>query len=136
MNVDQAKSSSRAFQLASERCKEQRLLESGQVVFLAVPAIVCEAFAIELGLKALIMRRSGSAKVKGHNLAELFGKLIASERMSLINTVGLAEVDFRKKLVAVSTAFEEWRYVYEASTQKAVNTQFLGSLSVAVQAML
>jgi hypothetical protein len=136
MNVDQAKNSSRSFHLASGRCKEQRPLGPGQVEFLAVPAIVCEAFAVELGLKTLIMRKSGSTKVKGHNLAELFGKLFTSEQMALIDTVGLPETDFRKELVAVSTAFEDWRYVFEASTQKSVNVQFLGALSTAVQAML
>lgn len=136
MNVDQAKNSSKSFHLASERCIEQRPLGPGQVEFLAVPAIVCEAFAIELGLKTLIMRKSNSTKIKGHNLAELFGKLFTSEQMTLVNKVGLSEIDFRKELVAASTAFEEWRYIFEASTQKSVNAQFLKTLSTAVQAML
>ena len=136
MNVDQAKNSSRSFHLASGRCIEQRPIGPGQVEFLAVPAIVCEAFAVELGLKTLIMRKGGSKKVKGHNLAELFGKLFTSEQMALINAVGLPETNFREELVSVSTVFEDWRYVFEASTQKTVNTQFLKTLSTAVQEML
>jgi hypothetical protein len=103
---------------------------------LAVPAIVWEAFAIELGLKTLIMRKSSSTKVKGHNLAQLFGHLFTSEQMTLINTMGLPEIDFRQKLVSVSAAFEEWRYIYEASTETSANTKFLNELSTAVQAML
>lgn len=82
------------------------------------------------------MRNSVLAKVKGHNLADLFGKLFTSEQMALINATNLSEVDFRKELASVSTAFEEWRYIFEASAHKSVKLQLLDALSTAVQARL
>lgn len=53
VNQCQAQNSSKAFYIAYQRCMEQRPLSNGQIQFLVVPAIVCAAFSIELGFKAL-----------------------------------------------------------------------------------
>src|SRR5437764_1354141 len=60
MNLDQAENLARSFGIAFRRCEEQRTIGNGQFEMPIAPAIVCAAFSIELGLKALILRCGGS----------------------------------------------------------------------------
>ena len=130
MNLAQAQNSSTAFYLAYQRCLEQRPLPNGQVQFLAVPAIVCAAFPIELGLKSLVLRAGGAAS--GHKLKELFGALEPPTQQLIIAAVGLARPEFDSSLEAASNTFVEWRYVYEQESANA-NIEFLSKLSKATQ---
>ena len=130
VNQGQAQNSSKAFYLAYQRCMEQRPLPNGQIQFLVVPAIVCAAFSIELGFKALALRSGGS--VSGHNLKELFSALETPTQQQIVSTVGVAEGEFNSSLAEASNAFVEWRYIHERESAN-VNNEFLSKLSKATQ---
>ena len=134
MNVNQAKNSSRSFHLAFQRALEQRQTGPGQVEVLMVPAVVCAAFAIELGVKAIALAKG--AQPRGHELDKLFGTLDAAEQNGIKALVGLSDTDFQKELKAAAGAFVEWRYIYEATGTVSANLAFLQSLSSAVQSRL
>lgn len=130
MNLDQARNSSKSFYLAFQRNMEQRPVSPGQVQLLVVPAVVCAAFSIELGLKALILQAGKPAS--GHKLAELFGKLDFPLQKTLVDGVGLDKAQFNVLLQAASNIFVEWRYLYEKDSANA-NIEFLSKLAGAVQ---
>lgn len=134
MNIEQAANLSRAFALAAQRCDEQRLLKTGQVQWLAVPAIVCTAFSIELAFKAIILRAGGSAR--GHDLHALFSALPEPNRQTLRERIDLDGVAFDTSLRAVASSFDDWRYYYERGDCLQANREFLCRLSDIVQAEL
>lgn len=134
MNVERAKNSSRSFHKAFQRAMESRSTGTTQVEMLAVPGIVCAAFAIELGFKALLLQKG--AEARGHKLDKLFGKLESAEQAELIKVVGITDSDFSKELKAAANAFVDWRYVYEATGSVSANVDFLQRLSEAVQRQL
>ena len=131
MNVDQAKNSSKSFHKAFHRAMEPRPTGPNQFEMLAVPGVVCAAFAIELGLKALVLQKGVQAK--GHDLEKLFSKLEPAQQTALIKAVGIAESDFNKELKATANAFIDWRYIYEAPGSVSANLDFLRRLSEAIQ---
>lgn len=130
MNSKRAKDSSRAFHLAAERCNETRPLPGGQVEKLAVPAIVCEAFSIELAFKALLIDA-----LKSHDLKKLFDGLEPSIQGKIISATGMVEKDFHASLSAAAKSFDEWRYVHEKDALSA-STSFLLALAKAAQQVL
>jgi len=73
MNVLQAKMSSAAFHIASERCLTERRIDSETLEIILIPGIVCAVFSVELGFKAIILHAGG--KPTGHKLLQLFMKL-------------------------------------------------------------
>jgi len=91
-----------------------------------VPAVVCQAFAIELYLKALLTLEKG--KATGHKLSDLFGELSAEMQSKVWTSLSLSEIDFKHRLKADSSAFVEWRYVFESDSAKA-DLGFLTKLS-------
>ncbi|OZG71829.1 hypothetical protein BTA51_19605 [Hahella sp. CCB-MM4] len=101
---------------------------------LVVPGIVCAAFSIELGVKALLME--GKKEARGHELYELFSRLAPAEQAELIEMVGATNDDFVRELKSVANAFVKWRYVYEAGESVSANLDFLRQLSEAVQCQL
>ncbi len=122
MNSEQAKNSSKAFYLAFLRCLEQRSLPDGQVQFLAIPAIVCAAFSIELGLKFLVLQSGNEAS--GHKLKVLFDKLELPAQQLIVTKVGLPRQEFDANLETASNTFVEWRYVYEQDSANATLSFF------------
>lgn len=130
MNLEQAQNSSKAFYLAFQRCIEQRQLPNGQVQFLVVPGVVCVAFSIELGFKALVLRAGGS--VSGHKLKELFNALEPSTQQIIFEAVDIERQKFESSLEAASNAFVEWRYIYEQESAN-VDMEFLSKLAKATQ---
>jgi HEPN domain-containing protein len=96
-----------------------------------VPGVVCAAFAIELGIKAIALAKG--AQPKGHKLDALFGSLDLAEQSALKTAVGLSDLDFQKEIKAAADAFVEWRYIYEATGTVSANLEFLQRLSTAVQ---
>jgi predicted DNA binding CopG/RHH family protein len=130
LNQDQAQNSSRSFYLAHQRCIEERRLPDGQIQLLVIPAIVCAAFSIELGFKAIVLQSGGS--VSGHKLKELFSALEAPTQQQIVSAVGVAEGEFNTSLAEASNAFVEWRYIYERESANA-NVEFLSKLSKATQ---
>jgi hypothetical protein len=121
--------SARAFQLASQRCFEQRQISSTQIEGLPVPAIVCTAFSVELGMKALLL--SQGDKAWGHDLFELFNGLTQGAQDSIVVQVGLPRSEFDAKLRKIAKAFEQWRYVYEATKDVQIDAAFLSKFAVA-----
>ena len=88
-----------------------------------LPAIVCVAFGVELYLKAIIASETG--KATGHDLLKLFIKLSPQSKNALATALSYSEHDLRQKIGSVSSAFVDWRYVYELGNGKGVNSQFL-----------
>ncbi|WP_141215638.1 HEPN domain-containing protein [Hahella sp. CCB-MM4] len=134
MNIQQAKNSSRSFHLAFLRAMEPRSASQDKIEMLVVPGIVCAAFSIELGVKALLME--GKKEARGHELYELFSRLAPAEQAELIEMVGATNDDFVRELKSVANAFVKWRYVYEAGESVSANLDFLRQLSEAVQCQL
>lgn len=130
MNSKQARDSSQAFYLAAGRCNEERPLPGGKLERLAVPAIVCEAFSIELALKALLLDA-----LKIHDLKKLFDALDPSIQKAMISATKMEEQDFRASLSTAAKAFDDWRYVHEKEAL-SVSTVFLSTLANAAQQVL
>lgn len=125
--------SSLGFFLAARRCSEERRLGPNQVEVLMIPRIVCEAFSVELGLKALLLnaRRTGS----GHNLLTLFNQLEREVQDQLIALTPHPRAEFISELSGISSAFIQWRYVYEFP-QLGINLLFLHEVAEGVQKLL
>jgi HEPN domain-containing protein len=133
VDIGQAENLSRSFGLAARRCLEQRAVGPGQFEAPLAPAVVCLAFSIELGLKALILRANGSPW--GHDLSELFAVLPESLKSSLVAAVGRERDRFEASLADAANAFEEWRYIYERKSAKA-DIDFLRRLQSAIESHL
>ncbi len=130
MKIDQAHNLSSSFFLAFQRCLEARQLPNGQFQMPIAPAIVCAAFSIEIGFKAIILGEGNTAT--GHNLSELFKKISSARQDLIIKEVGLDRTVFTDALDLVSHAFIEWRYIYEKDSA-TVNTDYLTKLANATQ---
>jgi hypothetical protein len=124
---------SRAFFLAFQRCMEQRPLPGGQFQMPIVPAIVCIAFSIELGLKALALGEGRN--LRGHKLADLFNQLAPARQANLVAAAGYIRGDFDSALLEATDVFVDWRYVHEQESSEA-NLGFLQALAGAVQKAL
>lgn len=109
---------------------EQRSLPDGGIQFLVIPAVVCAAFSVELGFKALVIRAGGS--VSGHNLKQLFSVLVAPIQQQIISAIGISEREFNSSLAEISNSFIEWRYIHEQASAN-VNGEFLSKLAKATQ---
>jgi hypothetical protein len=133
MNVSEITKSAKAFDLAADRCCEERPLPENKIQMLAVPAVVCRAFAAEVGLKALICEAGGTGG--GHDLARLFRQLPRNVRDSLIAATGLSQTQFQTELDGVAHAFIEWRYVYETDSRN-INFNFLTNFEKAIIGLL
>ena len=105
MNISQAKHSSRSFHLASQRALEQRKITPDQIEVLLIPGLVCESFAIELGIKALALAKG--KPLKGQDLEKLFDALDGVEQTAIEDFVGISGAEFRKQLQAVASAFQD-----------------------------
>lgn len=94
--------------------------EPGVELHLA-PGVVCYAFACELYLKALHQIALGRSP-RGHKLNVLFGNLpVPSQQLVLRFYQGQNGADQKalaSDLLNFSSAFEDWRYVYEKDGQE------------------
>lgn len=124
---------SRAFFVAAQRCMEQRSLSGGQLEMPIVPAIVCIAFSIELGLKALAQVEGRS--LRGHKLADLFNQLSPTQQAKLVAAAGYTRGVFDSALLEATDVFVDWRYVHEQESPEA-NLGFLQAFAGAVQKAL
>ena len=95
-----------------------------------VPAIVCIAFSIELGLKELA--RIEGKNLRGHKLADLFNKLSSDRQARLVAAAGYTRGVFDLALREATDVFVDWRYVYEEEHSEA-NLGFLQAFAGAVQ---
>lgn len=111
-----------SFYLAADRSSEQRPLAPGSFQMLIVPTVVCRAFAIELYFKGIITLEGGTAK--GHDLATLFGRLSQASQERIRADLSMSSSELAQKIAQVSTAFVDWRYIYE-SQSATVDANFL-----------
>lgn len=119
-----------SFWLAAARNMEQRMLRPGQFQMLLIPGVVCMAFSIELGMKALLPK--GTAAPRTHDLNTIFSMLDSSVRGQIIAACERGEAEFNALLKKVARAFEEWRYVYEQERPE-IELGFLQKLADAVR---
>ena len=129
----QIKNTAFSFLLAADRCFEERLLPNGKFAMPLVPAVVCSAFGIELCLKAIITIEKG--KATGHELLKLFIKLSPQSKAALAASLSLEEKALRQKLGSISSAFVDWRYIYERQSA-SIDSDFLHRFAGAAAQLL
>lgn len=123
-------STSKNFHRAFELCYGNGLPANNGVSNAIVPAVVCLAFSIELGFKAILV---GCGKPsEGHKFVELFGKLPVEIQVEIQRLVVGEDADFENNLTLVSNAFVEWRYIFEETGYHSINVDFLSKLHDAV----
>ena len=98
-----------------------------------IPGVVCLAFSVELGLKAVILAAQPSAT--GHKLEALFGLLTPEDQASVIQHSGYERQRFELELEAVSNAFVEWRYIHEKPGLQSISVQFLLLIRSAIEVL-
>lgn len=136
--AQRARDTSRAFMLAAQRCNEMRPLPSGRFEMLMVPSLVCYAFCVEVGIKALALHAQGKGPW-GHDLAKLFGSLPHELQTQIRNDTSApypgSDSRFDADLGMVRDTFDVWRYIHEKGVTET-DLGFLQRLAVAVQKAL
>jgi len=123
-------STSKDFHRAFELCYGNGLPANNGVSNAIVPAVVCLAFSIELGFKAILV---GNGKPsEGHKFGELFEKLPVEIRAEIQRLVVGEDGGFESSLTLVSNAFVEWRYIFEEPGYHSIDVEFLSKLHDAV----
>lgn len=130
MTATRAKQTANAFWLAAARNMEQRRLSTTQFQMLLVPSVVCAAFSIELGIKAMLLPTGSPPKT--HNLAKLFSLLPQPVKDQIIEGCGQSRDAFDVSLATIANVFDEWRYIYE-SENISLDNGFLNALADAVK---
>ena len=121
---------SKDFYLGFELCYGNGLPANNGVKGAIIPGIVCLAFSIELGLKAILV---GCGKPSnGHKLIELFDKLPSEDKTEIERLTVGEDGEFSSKLSNVSNAFIEWRYIYEAPGYHSIDVEFMVKFHAAV----
>jgi hypothetical protein len=126
-----------------EALNEFERLPSGRLRFLFVPTLVCYAFSIEIGLKALALYEKGKTSRNEHDLRKLFTFLPAALQERIIRNTEIIPgasfapdtKRFESDLDLVRRVFVEWRYIYET---RLVDTDlgFLQRFAAAIQGVL
>ena len=108
-----------------------------------MPTLVCYAFSIEIGLKALALYEKGKAPRNEHDLRKLFTFLPAALQGRIVrDTEIIPEAPlapdpkrFESDLDLVRRIFVDWRYIYETGL---VDTDlgFLQRFAAAIQGVL
>jgi hypothetical protein len=124
--------SAEAFLEAYRRCDPEEEVEDPSKI--ALPAIVCGAFACEVAIKSLLELHGKTAR--GHDLLRLFKILPSHVQLQVFEGTCLTEDKFWQELERARCAFEEWRYFYEDRASFWVNVGFLGSLATVVLAIV
>ena len=130
MDATWPKKAADSFWLAAARSLEQRRISPTQFQMLLIPAVVCSAFSIELGIKAILLRSGQPPKT--HNLAMLFEALPSAIQDQVVLACGMSRKDFDAALGEAAKLFEKWRYVYEMD-EPQVNLRFVTQLADAVR---
>lgn len=132
VNIQQMKSTSLAFFLAHQRCDESRPLANGQIQRLMVPAIVCIALSIEIGIKVILLNENYDFKYE-HDLKKLFSQISQETQGRIRKNAGssLCKNEFENSLGKAAATFAKWRYIYEYDDAEA-EPQFLVNLAKAI----
>jgi len=115
-----------SFFMAADRCFEKHKNEDKTFQMPLVPAVVCTAFGIELGMKSILSQEG--KKVTGHELKKLFIKLSSESKNELSELMDMPESELRKKIITISKVFVEWRYIYEKN-QAILDETFIRKLA-------
>lgn len=124
----------RGFQLAAERCLEER--ENPEQRTLPIQAIVNCAFACEVYLKAIYAFEHPEVdKVWGHYLDDLYNQLPGHYKVAIENKLDFLykKEDIERFLKDFRKIFEEYRYVYEMNSDNRIHFGFLHIFSSALQ---
>lgn len=127
--VPHARMASAAFLEAYRRCNDPTI-QQGQDLVMFIPAIVCAAFAAEVGIKALLFQ--AQKKAGGHDLVQLFNRLPEENRAAIISRMRMEPAEFARNLASARLAFKEWRYFYEFQGEKMISLVFLANFAKAV----
>lgn len=106
-----------------------------------VPALVCCAFSVEIGIKALALHDLGAAP-RGHNLEALFRELSAVRQAEIADATSAFHPGSREyfdaDLALVANAFEDFRYVHEQEPSIGGDTDvgFLQRIAAAIDSVL
>jgi len=133
-----ARDQAREFLLAARRCNEFRPPPSGHQQFLFVPSLICYAFSVELGLKALALFE-GKAPRWGHDLKDLLSDLSPGVQARIVaetRTQGERPTFFDQQLEIVRDVFDVWRYIYEKGHTVDTDLGFLQRLAAALEKVL
>lgn len=123
MKSEIALSISKSFLKAHDRCAAERFGEGLVSNAELIPAIVCIAFSIEIGLKAVLI--SEGKQVSGHKFQPLFDSISEGRRELIARNTGYEATRFQSELCKANNAFVEWRYIYEMDGDRSVSAQFL-----------
>jgi hypothetical protein len=121
------KNSAISFWHGSTRCLEQRRNTPYNYNMALIPGVVCMAFSIELGFKALLSEAEKDVP-QIHDLDKLFSKLEPREQKRIIELCGVEVQDFYPAIEAIAKVFIQWRYIYEPDNAQ-LDVGFLQSLS-------
>ncbi len=128
-----AKVQSEQLQAAFERCwNTAREYDRLPAAPLGMPALICAALSVEIGLKALLFEK-GFDPGREHNLRKLLDRVPLSIRAKIVSEVSATYPDFEEQLTNAEVAFVRWRYFYESKDELNVNILFVGALGAAVQ---
>lgn len=127
--VPHAQMTSAAFLEAYRRCNDPTI-QQGQDLVMFIPAIVCAAFAAEVGIKALLLQ--AGKKAGGHDLVKLFNQLPDDIKGDIISRMRMEPAVFARNLASVRLAFKEWRYFYEFQGERMISVVFVANFAKAV----
>jgi hypothetical protein len=136
-----ARAQARKFLVAATRCMEPVTLPNGMIQQLWVPALVCCAFSVEIGIKALALHDLGGS-LRGHNLGALFRELPTARQTEIADATSAyypgSREHFDADLALVADVFEEFRYVHEQAPSIGGNTDlgFLQRIAAAIDSVL
>jgi hypothetical protein len=118
-----ALSTARQFLDASHLCAQALPERDGLTGPVMIPRIVCTAFAAEVALKSILLSENKSAH--GHKMYDLYTQIDESMKTEIVARTSFTREQLEEELRRASTAFVEWRYVYEATEPKAIYERFL-----------
>lgn len=95
-----------------------------------VPSVVNMAFACELYLKVLLMKKQ--APLTGHNLMELYTNLPDEMKNKIRDYPDFRGNEFIQRLDENKNLFVEWRYYFEENAHASVDVIFLEKLALAL----
>lgn len=124
----------RGFQLAAERCLEER--EDPEQRTLPIQAIVNCALACEIYLKAIYaFDHTEADKIWGHHLDELYNQLPDQYKAAIESKLAFLykKAAIERFLQEFRKIFEEYRYIYEMNSDNRIHFGFLHILASTLQ---
>lgn len=131
MDINLAKLTASAFLEANRLCMNSHAEIGSTGKHMLIPAVVCAAFAAEVGMKAAIATQGRNQK--GHNLCKLFQGLSTPSQARVIQLMDMNCEGFELKLQSCWESFSIWRYIYEDDKGGSVSLSFLSLFALAIE---